>query len=293
MWVGKPADLGCGEAARRSAESAGFHATRLTSWRPDERLAYMRSRRSVQLLVVASVILTACGGREQAADQPTAAPPASVDATPSTIAGRAPVLPIVTTAAATSAATTATSPAPITTGAATSPALATTLSPTTLPATANATTTRQLVTLPPGVTEADRMAAESAAIGWWEEYYRQIDALPGFDPAAILRKAVEGRPAGPALIDQLAKLESEGLTVRRGKIRRIVLVSTRFVTPTTAEVVVCGADDDAFIYTNTGAVESEGLARLFILNVLERGRNGWSMADYGSTKSSELGKPCD
>ena len=149
-----------------------------------------------------------------------------------------------------------------------------------------------MVTLPPGVTEADRIAAEAAAIGWWEEYYRQLDSLPDFDPNAILRKAVAGRPAGPALVAQLSKVESDGLVVRRGTIRKIVIVSTRFVSPTTAEVVVCGADDDSFLYRTTGGVESEGLARLFLLNVLEKGTNGWAVADYGSDQPSEKGQSC-
>ena len=265
----------------------------------------MRSRRSVQLLVVASVIVTACGGREQAADQPTAAPPASVDATPSTIpgrarvlpivttTGRAPVLPIVTTTAATSAATTATSPAPLTTGPATSPALATTLSPTTLPATAIATTTRQVVTLPPGVTEADRIAAESAAIGWWEEVQVQTKALPEFDPQAILARTVPGRPAGPAMVATLEKRQKDGFSLRTGTVDQTVLLGTRFLSSDLVEVQVCLADDNFFVQQITGVQELAGLGRSFYLSVLRRSAGGWKIDDWGSFRDSEDGVPCE
>ena len=251
----------------------------------------MRSRRSVRLLVVASVIVTACGGREQAADQPTAAPPASVDATPSTIAGREPELPIVTTTTAATAATTATSPAPITTGAATSPA--TTLSPTTLPATAIATTTRQVVTLPPGVTEADRIAAESAAIGWWEEFYRQLLALPDFDPQAILERSVPGRPAGPAMVEGLERRRKARFTFQPGALDQTVVLGTRFLSADLVEVQFCVADDGSFVQKDTGKTELAGLGRSFYLTVVRRTEDRWKIDDWGSFRESESGLKCE
>ena len=155
------------------------------------------------------------------------------------------------------------------------------------------TSTRQVVTLPPGVTEADRLAAEAAAIGWWEEFYLQLDLLPDFKPDAFLRRAVAGRPAGPAMVSEFTKFQSKGFVVRKGNVRRVVILSTRFVSPAKAEVEVCAADDGAFINKSTGATESEGLVRTFFLNVLEKTDDGWTIADYGSSRASEEGKTCD
>ncbi len=227
----------------------------------------MRSRRTITsgLLVVA--LLAGCGGTK-AADT-TSAPPPATDAV-------ATLAPPVSTTPATLPPTSSTAP---TTSAAV---------PTSAP-----TTTRQVLTLPPGVTDADRAAAEAAAIGWWEEFYRQLLALPNFDPQAILSRTVPGKPAGPDMVRELSDLQAERLTVRRGSVDQTVLLETRFLSQNSVEIQVCVSDDDSFVQQETGEEESVGLTRSFYLTVLQRDGPTWKISDWGSFRESEDGLTCN
>ena len=233
----------------------------------------MRSRRSVLVLLLSAAVLSACGG---GGNDGNGAEPALA---PTTTVGQTSLLTSVpTTAPASLALPTTLAP--------------TTLTPATVAATAIPTTTRQAVTLPPGVTEADRIAAEAAAIGWWEEFFRQIDALPEFDPQAILRLTVPGRPAGPKMLSELEKDQTRRFSFEPGTIQQTVLTETRFLTADRVEIKVCLADDGAFVQQDTGAKELGGLGRSFYLTVLQRTFGEWKIENWGSYQSSEDGRPC-
>ena len=232
----------------------------------------MRLRRRLLVLLVSGAVVSACGGSGNGADQTTAAP--------TTTANRAPQATTVPSSAPT--------PAP-----ASKTMAPTTAAPTTPPPTTLATTsTRQVVTLPPGVTEADRLAAEAAAIGWWDEYYRQLLALPDFDPQAILRRTVPGRPAGPAMVDGLEKRRRNKFSFQPGVVHQTVLLDTRFLAPDLVEIQTCLADDGVFVQEGTGMEELGGLGRVFFLAVLRRSGQGWKVDDFGSFRETEDGRAC-
>ncbi len=232
----------------------------------------MRSRRILLVLLVPAAVLSSCGGGGGGNDapDPTTAPTTTVAPTP-----------LLTTAAPTAPASSPTSP--------TTP---TTLAPTTVAATAIPTTTRQVVTLPPGVTEADRIAAEAAAIGWWEEFYLQIDALPEFDRQAILKLTVPGRPAGPKMLAALEDDQKRRFSFEPGSIQQTVVIDTRFLTADRVEIKTCVADDGFFIQDGTGVKELGGLGRSFYLTVLRRASGAWRIEDWGSYQPSEDGQSC-
>lgn len=228
----------------------------------------MRSQRRALLLLVTAFTLAACSGGSDGSDN------ADVTAQLTT----APTSPSSSSALA------STRVVPSTTVGPSSPTFST--EATTTPA------TRPVVMLPPGVTEADRIAVEEAAIGWWEEFYRQLLALPNFDPQAILERTMPGRPAGPEMLSTLEERKAKKFRFEPGRIHQTVLLDTRFLSPNLVEVQVCLADDGVFVQEDSGREELGGLGRVFYLAVLSRDISGWKVDDFGSFRQSEDGRTC-
>ena len=125
--------------------------------------------------------------------------------------------------------------------------------------------------LPPGVTEADRVAVEAAAKAWWEEVDRMADNLPAYDPNALLAKAVPGSADAMAIALLYEGLSKDGYRSRKGAINQTEVLGTEFRSPTRAELEVCTADDGAYI-TALGQEEDSGLAGgIQILTFARRG----------------------
>ena len=180
-----------------------------------------------------------------------------------------------------------------------STAAPTTLAPSTalLPTTTAPTSTVLVpatvaVSLPPGVTDADRQAAEAAAIGWWEENYRQLLALPNFDPGALLRLAAPGTPGGPAVIADLEKRRSGGFVFAPGGFHEATVLETVFTNGDTSEIKVCASDNGKFVQTSSGKEELGGLGSAFYQTLLRRIGERWLVADFGSYKATVFGKSC-
>lgn len=147
------------------------------------------------------------------------------------------------------------------------------------------------IPLPPGVTEADRVAVEAAAKAWWEEVDRMADNLPAYDPNALLAKAVPGSADAMAIALLYQGLSKDGYRSRKGAINQTEVFRTEFRSPTTAELEVCTADDGAYI-TKAGQEEDTGLAGGIQILVFERRGDRWLFVQQKKIRQFE-GVGCD
>ena len=170
--------------------------------------------------------------------------------------------------------------------------------PTTLPPTTAAPTSTTLVpatvavSLPPGVTDADRQAAEAAAIGWWEMFYDQFVALPNFDPQEVLSRAVPGTPGGPEFLQSLEDRRAKDFRFVAGLVDITAVRRTTFLGSDDVSVDVCTADDGYFVQAKTGKREYDGLTTSFYTTVLRRVDNRWLVVDFGSYQETIRGLSC-
>ena len=148
------------------------------------------------------------------------------------------------------------------------------------------------VSLPPGVTDADRQAAEAAAIGWWEMFYDQLVALPNFDPQEVLSRAVPGTPGGPEFLQSLEDRRGKNFRFIAGSIDVTEVRRTTFLGSDDVSVDVCTADDGYFVQAETGMREYEGLTTSFYTTVLRRVKNRWLVVDFGSYRETIQGLSC-
>ena len=179
----------------------------------------------------------------------------------------------------------------VSTAAPTTLAPPTTLPPTTRPPTSTVLVPATVaVSLPPGVTDADRQAAEAAAIGWWEMFYDQLVALPNFDPQEILSRAAPGRPGGPAMLEQFEQFRGRGTEFKPGDFHEVLVHQIRFQSADSVIVEICSADDGKFV--NAADAPDSGLGSSYLNTVLIRISNHWLVQDYGTSKPSQVGSRC-
>ncbi len=171
--------------------------------------------------------------------------------------------------------------------------------PTTLPPTTVATTSTVLVpnivavSLPTGVTEEDRQAAEAAAIDWWEMFYRQLVALPNFDPQEILIRSAPGYPGGPAMLERFEKDKSGGFRFEPGSLQIVKILSIKFSDSKKANAEVCAADNGRMVQLSSGNVELSGLGASYFTMSLAKAGPRWLVADWGDSRPSIEGQSCD
>lgn len=149
-----------------------------------------------------------------------------------------------------------------------------------------------VVSLPPGVTDADRRAAEAAAIDWWEMFYDQLVALPNFDPKEILSRAAPGYPGGAAMLERFEKERRNRFRFESGSVRQVQLLGLSFDQTESATAQLCVADDGRFVNIDTGKEESAGLGASFYGVRLRNVDSKWLVTDWGSIRASVRGEPC-
>lgn len=231
----------------------------------------MRTRRSITSALMVAAVLVGCGS-----DKNSTSTPPPTDAVATTNA------PADTTTAPTTVPPISAPP--------TNPAQPTTVAPLSTTPSAAPTTTRQVITLPAGVTEADRAAAEAAAIGWWEEFDRQLLALPDFDPSNLLKQSTPGAPIGPAFVAMFEGFRKDGVRVKSQNFNEIKAVAIRFISESQAIVEVCSADDAEM---ENASSDASGLGSVYNDTLVERVGEAWLVSDYGrSDRGFRKGERC-
>ena len=165
------------------------------------------------------------------------------------------------------------------------PAVSTSAVPSTVPSTV-------AVSLPPGVTEADRRAAEAAAIDWWEMFYDQLVALPNFDRNEVLRRSAPGTPGGPAVLETLEERRRNLFRFVVAEAKQIGVERSVFVDAQNVSVEVCASDDGYFVQEKTGKKEDVGMASSFYTTLLRRVADRWLVIDFGSNRQTVPGRIC-